>query len=66
MKDLMDYLPFLIPVALIELALMVTTLVHILKHPNYKTGSRPLWIIVVLLFQIIGPIVYFVFGKGEE
>lgn len=66
MEQLMEYLPFLIPVAIIEVALMLTALIHILRHPNYRIGSRPLWIIVVLLFQILGPIIYFVFGKGEE
>lgn len=66
MNTLMEYLPFLIPVILIEFALAITALVHVLKHPNYRFGNRVLWIIIVLCFQIIGPIVYFVFGRGED
>ena len=66
MDKLVEYLPFLIPVAIVELALALTALVHVLKHPRYKFGSKPMWIIVVLLVQIIGPIVYFVFGRGDE
>lgn len=66
MDNLTQYLPFLVPVMLVELILAVTALIHVLKHPKYRFGSRVLWIVVVLFFQIIGPVVYFIFGKGEE
>lgn len=65
METLIQYLPLLIPVILIELLLAVTALIHVLKHPRYKFGNRTIWIIVVLLVQIIGPVIYFVFGKEE-
>ncbi len=65
-SQLKEYLPFLIPVVILELALAITALVHVLKHPNYKFGNKILWIIVVLFIQIIGPVVYFLFGRGDE
>ena len=60
-----EYLPFLIPVIIIELALMITALIHVVRHDHYKFGNKPIWIIVVVLIQIIGPIVYFVFGRSD-
>ena len=66
MSLLMDYLPFLIPIILIELALAITALIHVLRHPTYRFGNKIIWVIIVLCIQIIGPIVYFVFGRGEE
>ena len=66
MQEFMEYLPFLIPVIIIELALAIVALIHVLKHPNYRFGNKVLWILVVLFIQIIGPIVYFVFGRGDE
>lgn len=66
METIIQYLPFLIPMFLIELALAITALVHVLRHPHYKFGNKAVWIIIVLLINIIGPIVYFVFGRGEE
>lgn len=66
MEQLLTYLPFLIPVFVIELALAITALVHVIRHPHYKFGNRPVWVIIVLFVQIIGPVVYFIFGKGEE
>lgn len=66
MNMLMEYLPFLIPLILIELILALTALIHVLRHPHYKFGNKPVWVFVVLFFQIIGPVIYFVFGRGEE
>ena len=66
MDQLMEYLPFLIPLVIIEWALAITALVHVVRHPNYRFGSKVFWILIVLLIQIIGPVVYFVFGRGEE
>ncbi len=66
MEKLMEYLPFLIPIILVELALMLTALVHVLKHKKYRFGNRILWIVLVVCFQIIGPVVYFTVGRGEE
>lgn len=66
MDKLLENLPFLIPLILIELALMLTALIHVLKHPNYRFGTKPLWIVIVVVLGFIGPIVYFAFGRGEE
>ncbi len=66
MKDIMPYLPFLIPVAIIELALAITALIHVLRHKNYRFGNRIFWAIIVLVVQIIGPILYFTIGKGDD
>lgn len=66
MQNLIEYLPFLIPVIIIELTLAIVALIHVLRHPKYRFGNKVLWILVVLCIQIVGPIVYFAFGRGEE
>lgn len=66
MKELIDFLPFLIPIILVEFVLMLTALVHVLKHRTYRFGNRIMWILIVVVFQIIGPIVYFTIGRGDE
>lgn len=66
MENLMDYLPFLIPIILIEFGLMITALIHVLRHKTYRFGNRALWIILVVFIQIIGPILYFTLGRGDE
>ncbi len=66
MDQIMEYLPFIIPILLVELALMLTALVHVLKHKKYRFGNQILWILIVVLLQILGPILYFTIGRGEE
>lgn len=66
MSNLLEYLPFIIPLAIIEITLGFTALIHVLKHPNYRFGNKVMWIIVVLIFEFIGPIVYFTIGRGDE
>lgn len=63
---LVEYFPVLLPVIAVELTLAITALVHVIRHPHYKFGNKVVWIFVVLLIQFIGPIVYFLFGRGDE
>lgn len=66
LQQLTEYLPFLIPLIIAELALAITALVHVLRHPNYRFGNKVLWIVIVLVIQIIGPVAYFAFGRGDR
>lgn len=61
-----EYIPFLIPLIIIELALAITALIHVLRHPSYRYGNRIFWCIVVVFIQFIGPIIYFLTGRGDE
>ncbi|MGX7199084.1 PLD nuclease N-terminal domain-containing protein [Enterococcus nangangensis] len=61
-----DNLPLFIPIIILEVALMLTALVSVLKSKTFRLGSKPIWIIVVVLLQIIGPVIYFAFGREER
>ncbi|GEN88804.1 PLD nuclease N-terminal domain-containing protein [Oceanobacillus sp. FSL W8-0428] len=63
---LMDHLPLLIPLIILQFTLMITALVHVIKHPNYRFGTKGMWIFIVVILQLIGPVFYFVFGKGDN
>ena len=66
MEVWIEYLPMIMPLALAQFVLAITALVHVLKHPVYRFGSKGMWIFIVLLVQPFGAIVYFIFGRGEE
>lgn len=66
MENIKEFLPFLIPLLVAELVLLGVSIVHILKHDNYKRGSRALWLVVVIVgMEFIGPILYFVLGRED-
>lgn len=67
MNDIIEFLPFLIPLFIVELILLVYTLHHILSHKHYKRGNRALWLIVAVAgMNFIGPVLYFLFGKEDS
>ena len=63
---LQEALPLIIPLIILEWTLAIVALVHVLKHPNYRFGNKAMWVIIVLFLQLIGPIAYFLFGRGRE
>jgi len=61
-----DYIPLLIPLLVIQVGLMAAALIHIFRHKTYKVGNRIVWVIVCIIVNVIGPILYFTIGKGDE
>jgi hypothetical protein len=61
-----DMLPFLIPILFIQLALLVFALVDLVKRKRVKGGNKILWGALIILVDIIGPIIYLLFGREED
>ena len=67
MDKIMEILPFLIPVMVIEFGLLGYVIWHIITHDRYRRGTRPLWLCVcILLMNFIGPFLYLIFGREES
>ena len=66
LKTIMGMLPFLIPLFLIQVALMVIALVDLFKRENMKTNTRLVWVFVIILINVIGPIVYLLAGRKDK
>lgn len=67
MDNLKEFIPFLIPLVVVQFGLLAYTIVHILRHDNYKRGNRTLWLIITIIgMNFIGPILYFILGKEED
>lgn len=66
LEEIRDYLPILLPLIALQLVLVIVALNHLFRHPDVKRGSKELWIFVILFVNIVGPVLYFLIGKGEE
>jgi hypothetical protein len=64
LAKIQQYLPLLIPIALLEFGLMIAALIDIVKREKTK-GPKWVWIVVAVVFNLLGPIVYFIFGRDE-
>jgi hypothetical protein len=64
--SLNEALPFLIPLVLVQVALIVIGLYDLLRpERRVRGGSKLVWGIVIVVFSMIGPLVYFLFGREE-
>lgn len=67
MDKIKEFLPFLIPLIIVEFALLSYTLYHILTHKYYRRGNRTLWLAVTIIgMNFVGPILYFLLGKEDQ
>jgi len=64
-SEVMSLLPVLIPLILVQLGLMLAALIHACRAKSFKMGNKLIWILVILLVDIIGPVLYFAIGRGE-
>ena len=58
-----ELLPFLIPLIIFQLLLMISALTMIVKQRRFKYLNRVAWIIIVVVFNIVGPVLYFVMER---
>lgn len=65
MEAIKPYIPFLIPVILIELGLMIVALTDLIRRERTK-GPKWMWAILIVVVQIIGPVVYLLAGREES
>ena len=65
MDTLIDMLPFLIPVFILQLTLLVIALVDLVKRQYVIGGNKIIWLLVIILVNIIGPIVYLLAGRRD-
>ena len=67
MPDVKELLPFIVPLIILEIALLIFSIRHILTHDTYKRGSRVMWLVIVIGgMEFIGPILYFLLGKEDS
>jgi hypothetical protein len=64
--DLGTFVAILVPIALIQLGLVIWAL-YDLTRPNrrVKGGSKVVWALIVIFLGMIGPILYFVVGREQ-
>jgi hypothetical protein len=65
LAQLQQYIPFLVPLVIIQLALIIAALVDLIKRKKTR-GPKWAWLLAILFINYIGPIVYFVLGREDE
>ncbi len=64
MDKVRELLPYLIPIIVLQLGLMIFALVDLVRREKTK-GPKWLWALIIVFVNLIGPILYFVIGREE-
>ncbi len=63
--NISNLIPFLIPVVLLQLGLMIYCLVDLTRREKTK-GPKWMWALIIVLGELLGPVLYLVLGRVEE
>ncbi|WP_102274916.1 PLD nuclease N-terminal domain-containing protein [Cytobacillus massiliigabonensis] len=58
-------IPIVAPIILIQLILMAIAIIDLIRIEKVN-GPKWIWVLVILLVNIIGPIIYFVIGRRNN
>ncbi len=64
MDTLNEILPFLIPILLLQIGLIVVALRDLAGRERVN-GPKWAWALVILFVNLFGPIIYLMFGREE-
>jgi hypothetical protein len=64
MDNLGELIPLLIPLFLLQIALIVIALKDLIGRERTK-GPKWAWVLVIMLVSTIGPLVYLLVGREE-
>ena len=64
-NEFLEMLPLLAPIFLVWLVMLIAGLADLVRRQNTR-GPKWVWYLVVIFFSILGPVLYFLFGREES
>jgi Phospholipase_D-nuclease N-terminal len=62
----MDFFAFLVPLIVLQLVLLVVALYDLTRpERRVKGDSKVVWALIIIFVNLIGPLIYFLFGREE-
>ena len=65
METVIQMLPYMAPLIVLAIVLLVVALVDLAKRKHVTGGKKIIWALVIFI-QIIGPVIYLIAGRKEE
>ena len=65
LNELLRFLPFLIPILIIEWGLLIFALVLAIKN-EVAYLPKWAWILIIIFVNLIGPVLFLIFGRKKD
>jgi hypothetical protein len=66
MQSLVRFIPFLIPLIVLQLGLQIYCIFKLVKDEAMDKTKKIIWLLVVIFCQLLGSIAYLLFGRSKE
>ncbi len=66
MEMLRTWLPLILPLVVLQLALQVAAIVDLVRREKVRGGNKWVWGAVIVLGEIVGPLVYLLLGRVDD
>jgi hypothetical protein len=61
-----DILPFVVPLLVLQLVLLVVALYDLTRpERRVKGDSKVVWALIIIFVNLLGPLIYFLFGRED-
>jgi len=60
--DLLELLPLLIPLFVVQLTLQVIALINLKRRDSVRFDNKWIWVVIIVFGTLLGSIAYFIFG----
>ena len=65
-NSIIDILKIAWPVLALQLIVQLIAIIDIARKKKTRNLTPAIWIVIIMLGEILGPIVYFIVGRAEE
>jgi hypothetical protein len=65
LDQLLHYLPYIIPIILVELVLVIICIVDLVRREKVRYIPKWAWALIIIFIQIFGAVGYLIFGREE-
>jgi len=65
MPEISKLIPLLIPIIILQLGLQITALINLARRKKVRFDNKLIWVGIIILLNMFGPIIYFV-ARGDD
>lgn len=65
-SEIMNYLPIILPLVLLQLILMSVAIINLVKNDRINQTNKIIWALVIVFLNLFGPILYLIFGRKDD